>query len=52
MVLTEIAPGLELQRDVLDQMGFKPEIAADLKMMDPAIFSENWGGLRDIIENS
>jgi propionate CoA-transferase len=45
MVLTEIAPGLDLQTDILDNMGFKPEIAAELKTMDPALFSEVWGKL-------
>ncbi|MBR1704303.1 MAG: acyl CoA:acetate/3-ketoacid CoA transferase, partial [Clostridia bacterium] len=45
MVLTERAPGIDLQKDVLDQMGFVPEIAEDLKTMDPAIFEETWGGL-------
>jgi propionate CoA-transferase len=38
MVLTEIAPGVALQKDVLAQMEFVPEIAPDLKTMDPAIF--------------
>ncbi len=38
MVLTEIAPGIDLQRDVLAQMEFTPEISADLKTMDGAIF--------------
>jgi len=39
MVLTEIAPGIDLQKDVLAQMEFTPEIAPDLKIMDAAIFS-------------
>ena len=38
MVLTEIAPGIDLQKDVLAQMEFVPEIAPDLKTMDPSIF--------------
>jgi propionate CoA-transferase len=38
VVLTEIAPGIDLQRDVLAQMEFTPEIAANLKIMDGAIF--------------
>jgi len=42
--LTEIAPGVELQRDVLAHMSFKP-IIKDLKTMDPGIFSAQWGGL-------
>ena len=38
MVLIEIAPGIDLEKDVLAQMEFRPEIAPDLKTMDPAIF--------------
>ena len=38
VVLTEIAPGIDLQRDVLAQMEFTPEIAANVKIMDAAIF--------------
>jgi propionate CoA-transferase len=37
--LAEIAPGIDLQRDILDQMGFKP-IVRDPKPMDPHIFAE------------
>ena len=36
--LFEIAPGINLQRDVLDQMDFAPRVAADLKVMDSAHF--------------
>lgn len=45
MTLVEVAPGIDLQRDVLDQMGFTPAISPDLKTMDSAIFQEEWGGL-------
>jgi propionate CoA-transferase len=45
LTLIEIAPGIDLQKDVLDLMEFRPEIAADLKQMDPEIFRETWGGL-------
>ncbi len=36
--LFEIAPGIDLQRDVLDQMAFAPLVVADLKVMDSAYF--------------
>lgn len=38
MVLTEIAPGVDLQKDILAHMEFTPVIAQDLKTMDPAVF--------------
>jgi acyl CoA:acetate/3-ketoacid CoA transferase len=34
----EIAPGIDLQSDVLDQMDFAPRIAKDLKVMDAGCF--------------
>jgi propionate CoA-transferase len=40
LMLTEIAPGVDLQRDILDQMQFKPDIASPLKLMNPAIFMD------------
>lgn len=36
--LIEIAPGIDLQRDILDMMGFKPIIHLDYKLMDERIF--------------
>lgn len=45
MTLVEIAPGLDLEKDVLAVMDFRPEISPDLKCMDPGIFCETWGGL-------
>lgn len=38
--LIEIAPGIELKKDILDQMEFTPIIAEDLKIMDHNLFSE------------
>lgn len=37
--LFEIAPGIDLQRDVLDQMEFAPLVAKDLKRMDSLHFT-------------
>ena len=48
--MIEIAPGVDLQKDILDQMEFTPLISEDLKEMDPGIFSEKWGGLAAIID--
>lgn len=38
VTLTEIAPGANLQRDILDRMEFAPVIAPDLKTMDDRLF--------------
>ncbi|EKO3482775.1 3-oxoacid CoA-transferase [Vibrio fluvialis] len=38
LTLTEIAPGMDLKRDVLAQMGFEPYISPGLKLMDEQIF--------------
>jgi propionate CoA-transferase len=44
--LLEIAPGVELKKDILDQMAFKPIINVDaLPKMDSAIFKEETMGL-------
>ncbi|WP_338450176.1 malonate decarboxylase subunit alpha [Niallia oryzisoli] len=47
--LIEMAPGLDLEKDILAWMDFRPVIAEDLKTMDPSIFQEQWGGLKEII---
>jgi propionate CoA-transferase len=47
--LIEYAPGVDVQEDILDWMEFEPEIADDLKEMDPGIFREEWGGLKEIL---
>ena len=38
MHLIEIAPGIDLEKDVLNQMEFKPIVSKDLKVMDEKIF--------------
>ncbi len=38
LTLIEIAPGIDLEKDVLANMDFKPHIASDLKRMDERLF--------------
>lgn len=45
MTLIEIAPGVDLQKDILDQMEFTPVISKDLKLMDARIFCKKAMGL-------
>jgi propionate CoA-transferase len=43
--LIEIAPGIELERDVFARMGFRPRIAASLEEMDRRLFRPEPVGL-------
>jgi len=45
LMLIEIAPGVDLQKDVLSQMEFAPLISDNLKLMDDRIFREEKMGL-------
>ncbi|SMC48872.1 acyl CoA:acetate/3-ketoacid CoA transferase [Papillibacter cinnamivorans] len=46
LTLTEIAPGVDLEKDVSSCMDFKPLIAPDLKKMDKRIFRAEAMGLK------
>ena len=47
--LIEIAPDLDVERDVLAHMGFEPAIAGDLRIMDARLFRpERMGLARDV----
>ncbi len=39
LTLTEVAPGIDVQRDVLDQMQFRPRIAERLRTWPQALFA-------------
>jgi propionate CoA-transferase len=45
LVLCEIAPGLDPERDVVAHMGFRPEVSPDLRIMDERIFAPGLMGL-------
>ncbi|MBC8015616.1 MAG: acyl CoA:acetate/3-ketoacid CoA transferase [Sporomusaceae bacterium] len=46
MVLTEIAPGVDLEKDILGLMDFAPIISPNLKLMDERIFHNELMGLK------
>ncbi len=46
LVLEEIAPGVDLEKEVLGQMEFSPIVSKDLKLMDEKIFKKEKMGLQ------
>ncbi len=45
-MMIEIAPGIDLEKDILAHMEFRPLIAEDLKLMDKRLFQEGLMGLQ------
>ena len=45
LILTEVAPGVDLQKDVLDLMEFKPIMKGQPKLMDSRIFTDSPMGI-------
>ncbi|MBT2810151.1 CoA-transferase [Staphylococcus coagulans] len=50
LMLIEIAPGLDIERDVIAQMGFRPLVSKNLKTIDTSIYHHVWGALLDRIQ--
>jgi propionate CoA-transferase len=49
--LTEVAPGIDIERDVLGQMDFAPVLADPVRTMDARLFrDEPMGGVRHLVE--
>ncbi|MEG0737553.1 MAG: acyl CoA:acetate/3-ketoacid CoA transferase, partial [Longicatena sp.] len=46
LTLVEVAPGIDLEKDVLAHMEFKPAISKDLKLMDERLFRPETMGLK------
>jgi propionate CoA-transferase len=49
LTLIEIAPGLDVEADVLAQMAFRPQVSDDLKTMDARLFQSEPMGNRDAL---
>lgn len=50
LVLIEVAPGIDIEKDILAHMGFKPIMPQKPKLMAAEIFNSKWGGLRAIFD--
>lgn len=50
LILEELAPGIDLDRDVLDKMEFKPVISKEMRYMDSRIFRNRSMRLRAQID--
>ncbi|MDX9706930.1 MAG: acyl CoA:acetate/3-ketoacid CoA transferase [Azospira sp.] len=48
--LVEIAPGIDLEGDILAQMAFRPRISPALRLMDVRIFVNETMGLRQVLQ--
>jgi propionate CoA-transferase len=49
LTLIEVAPGIDIDRDILAHMDFVPRRAAKIKPMPAEIFKPKWGGLRALL---
>lgn len=45
LLLREVAPGVDIQRDILDRMAFRPIVPGEVAPMDPRLFQEARLGL-------
>jgi propionate CoA-transferase len=50
VTLIEIAPGIDLEKDLLAHMDFKPRVSPNLKLMPEEIFYPDWGKLKQHVE--
>ncbi|HTY64126.1 MAG TPA: CoA-transferase [Acidobacteriota bacterium] len=52
LILTEVAPGVDIERDILKMMEFEPSVSPDLKPMDSALFQPKWGKLEEFLQRN
>lgn len=50
LTLIEVAPGIDVEKDILAHMEFKPRMPSAPKLMPAEIFQPKWGGLRKFLE--
>ncbi|HJV44873.1 MAG TPA: acyl CoA:acetate/3-ketoacid CoA transferase [Bacillota bacterium] len=50
LTLIEVAPGINIDRDILSLMDFQPRLSLSIKVMDEGIFRGTWGKLKATIE--
>ena len=46
VTLIDKAPGMDIEKDIIANMGFRPEIAPDVKDIPAEMYNEVWGGLK------
>ncbi len=51
VTLIEVAPGIDVEKDILPHMEFVPRISPKLKSMPVEIFRPKWGGLRALLDS-
>lgn len=51
LALIEVAPGVDIEKDILAHMDFKPLMSPKPKSMPAEIFQPKWGGLRKILDS-
>ncbi|WP_188603233.1 acyl CoA:acetate/3-ketoacid CoA transferase [Vulcanisaeta souniana] len=52
LVLEEYAPGIDIEKDVLAKMEFKPVVSRHIRPMDSAVFREGPMRLLDVVTNA
>ena len=51
LMLTEVAPGIDIEKDILPYMEFAPIIPEKVELMDARLFAEGPMGLPEILAN-
>jgi propionate CoA-transferase len=49
LILTEIAPGVDMEKDIFPYMAFRPVVSSELKLMDERIFKNDLMGIKNEI---